>query len=110
MQVALNARFALVLIFFSMPALSFAETNACYYPSQNICVEDGGMLLGADCERDGGQSMEQCPEEYRIGTCEIMRQGKMVNVRYYEGTQINPRQSCSGLGGSYTPGFLPDEA
>lgn len=110
MQVSLNAFFALVVTVFSLPTIGFAETDACYYPSQKICVEDGVVSLEVDCERDGGEAMTQCPEEYRVGTCEIVRQGKKVNVRYYEGTQVNPRQSCRGLGGVYTPGFVADEA
>ncbi len=103
MKLGFFMAFSLCVSLFSISTLGLSGTNACYYPAQKFCVEDGAEFVESDCGADGGEEVEQCPEEYRLGSCTIDKQGKKVIVRYYQGTQINPRQSCRGFGGVYIP-------
>ena len=81
------------------------DANACYYESLGFCTESENIDVATDCASERGEVREACPEENRIGSCEITRNGKVLMTRYYDGTQVNPRKMCKASSGVYTPGF-----
>ena len=78
--------------------------QACMYSQYLFCIEGWSSNGNADCEKDGGKVMDECPVENRIATCRVERDGREVFTRYYEGTRVNPMKICKAAGGVYIPG------
>jgi hypothetical protein len=78
--------------------------QACMYSQYLFCIEGWSSNGNADCEKDGGVVLDQCPTENRIATCRVDRDGREVFTRYYEGTRVNPMKICKAAGGVYIPG------
>jgi hypothetical protein len=101
-----------VLILISLTGLSGVQLKAaeeptgqaCMYQQYLFCIEGWSANGNADCEKDGGVVLDQCPTENRIATCRVERDGREVFTRYYEGTRINPMKICKAAGGVYIPG------
>ena len=81
------------------------DANACYYESLGFCTESDSIDVATDCAGERGEVRAACPEENRIGSCKITRNGKVLMTRYYDGTQVNPVKMCKASSGIYTPGF-----
>lgn len=102
------------VIFFSALLGSFANSalgafdneqgQACMYEQYQFCIEGYAADGNADCDRDGGLVLDECPAENRIATCRVERDGRVVFTRYYEGTRVNPVKICKAAGGVYIPG------
>lgn len=78
--------------------------QACMYQQYLFCIEGYSSNGNADCEKDGGKVLDECPIENRIATCKVERDGREVFTRYYEGTRVNPIKICKAAGGVYIPG------
>jgi len=101
------AFFGIVLAFLSTGTLMASDEEqgqACMYEQYQFCIEGYAADGNADCDRDGGVVMDECPTENRIATCRVDRDGRVVFTRYYEGTRVNPVKICKAAGGDYIPG------
>lgn len=88
----------------SLQAAEDPSGQACMYQQYLFCIEGWSADGNADCEKDGGVVLDQCPTENRIATCRVERDGREVFTRYYEGTRVNPMKICRAAGGVYIPG------
>lgn len=88
----------------SLQAAEDPYGQACMYQQYLFCIEGWSADGNADCEKDGGVVLDQCPTENRIATCRVERDGREVFTRYYEGTRVNPMKICRAAGGVYIPG------
>jgi hypothetical protein len=93
-------------LFFSSYSRAAEELTgqACMYQQYLFCIEGWSANGNADCEKDGGVVLDQCPTENRLATCRVERDGREVFTRYYEGTRVNPMKICKAAGGVYIPG------
>jgi hypothetical protein len=80
------------------------QGQACMYEQYQFCLEGWAADGNADCDRDSGVVMDECPTENRIATCQVERDGRVVFTRYYAGTRVNPVKICKAAGGVYIPG------
>ena len=106
----MKKKYSMILVCLAavLDSYSFAteETTgqACMYQQYLFCIEGWSSNGNADCEKDGGKVMDECPVENRIATCRVERDGREVFTRYYEGTRVNPMKICKAAGGVYIPG------
>jgi hypothetical protein len=89
---------------FQLQAADEPTGQACMYQQYLFCIEGWSANGNADCEKDGGVVLDECPTENRIATCRVDRDGRVVFTRYYEGTRVNPMKICKAAGGVYIPG------
>lgn len=92
-----------VLGFITNTALASTEAGACLFSSIKICVESS-VDVGSptDCAQQGGTFIQACPTENRYGSCAITQDGNTFNVRYYNGTPVEPENNCAENGGQFT--------
>lgn len=92
-----------LLVFASSVASAQDGSVACDFAARKFCVESATVDIESDCATDGGEMIDVCPTQNRIGTCVTRRDGGVVTSRYYLGFPIDPSKMCRASGGAYTP-------
>jgi hypothetical protein len=82
-------------------AVALADPNACTVAAAKICFESATVDVSADCVQNNGTTSEACAVSDRFASCVVTNEGQTLNLRYYNGTPVNPEENCIENGGVF---------